>query len=83
MIEALAHGVVYLCQCKKDRSSYDAYQKALEEVKKSGNLPIPLHLRNTPTKLMKDLDYGKGYEKYSKESYLPEKLKGKKFFTGE
>lgn len=77
----LAHGVVYLCQCKKDRSAYNAYMKAMEDVKKYGNLSIPLHLRNPETKLMKELNYGKGYEKYSKESFLPDKLKGKKYLT--
>ena len=76
----LAHGVVYLCQCKKDRSSYSAYMAAMEDVKKYGNLPIPLRLRNAETKLMEDLNYGKGYEKYSKEDYLPDQLKGKKYF---
>ncbi|OGZ18209.1 MAG: AAA family ATPase [Candidatus Nealsonbacteria bacterium RBG_13_38_11] len=75
----LAHGVVYLCQCKKDRSSYNAYMAAMVDIKKHGNLPIPLKLRNAETKLMKDLDYGKGYEKYSKEDYLPDQLKGKKY----
>lgn len=75
----LAHGAVYLCQCKKDRSAYEAYMKAMEDVKKYGNLSIPLHLRNPETKLMKELNYGKGYEKYSKESFLPDKLKGKKY----
>jgi len=75
----LAHGVVYLCQCKKDRSSYSAYMAAMEDVKKYGNLPIPLRLRNAETKLMEDLNYGKGYEKYSKEDYLPAQLKGKKY----
>ncbi|MFC1663702.1 replication-associated recombination protein A [Patescibacteria group bacterium] len=75
----LAHGVVYLCQCKKDRSAYEAYIKVMEDVKKYGNLSIPLHLRNPETKLMKKLNYGKGYEKYSKESFLPDKLKGKKY----
>jgi len=75
----LAHGVVYLCQCKKDRSSYNAYMAAMGDIKKHGNLPIPLRLRNAETKLMKDLDYGKGYEKYSKEDYLPDQLKGKKY----
>jgi len=75
----LAHGVAYLCQCKKDRSSHDAYVEAMEDVKKFGNLPIPLNLRNPETKLMEDLNYGKGYEKYSKESFLPDKLKGKKY----
>jgi len=75
----LAHGVVYLCQCKKDRNSYNAYMAALEDVNKYGNLPIPLRLRNAETKLMKSLNYGKGYEKYSKEDYLPDQLKGKKY----
>ena len=75
----LAHGVAYLCQCKKDRSSYSAYMAAMEDVKKYGNLPIPLRLRNAETKLMEDLNYGKGYEKYSKEDYLPAQLKGKKY----
>ncbi len=76
----LAHGVVYLCNAKKDRSSYDAYFKALEDVRKFGNLPIPMKIRNAPTKLMKDLDYGKGYEKYTDEDLLPEKIKGKKYY---
>lgn len=75
----LAHGVAYLCHCKKDRRAYDAYKKAIEDVKKHGNLPVPLKLRNPETKLMEDLDYGKGYEKYSQESYLPDKLKNKKY----
>jgi putative ATPase len=75
----LAHGVAYLCKCKKDRSSYEALQKAMSDVKKYGNLPIPLKLRNPETKLMKDLDYGKGYDKYSKESFLPDKLKNRKY----
>jgi len=76
----LAAGVVYLCQCKKDRSAYNAYMAAMEDVKKYGNLPIPLEVRNPETKLMKDLNYGKGYEKYSKGSFLPDKLKSKKYF---
>ncbi|HVU79920.1 MAG TPA: replication-associated recombination protein A [Candidatus Paceibacterota bacterium] len=75
----LAHGVAYLASCKKDRSAYDAYFEALDDVRKFGNLPIPLKIRNAPTKLMKDLKYGKGYERYDKESYLPEKLKSKKY----
>ena len=75
----LAHGVAYLAQCKKDRRSYDAVFEALDDVKKFGNLPIPMKVRNAPTKLMKELKYGKGYEQYDKESYLPEKLKKKKY----
>ncbi len=75
----LAHGVAYLAGSKKNRAAYDALYAALDDVKKYGNLPIPLKIRNAPTKLMKDLDYGKGYEKYDTQSYLPEKLKNKKY----
>ncbi len=78
--ENLAHGVVYLCLAKKDRSAYDAYMKALADVKQYGNLPIPLKLRNAPTKLMKDLNYGKDYDMYNDLDLLPEELKGKKYF---
>lgn len=78
--ENLAHGVVYLALAKKDRSAYDAYFRALDDVKTLGNLPIPLVIRNAPTKLMKGLGYGKGYEKYTSESLLPDKIKGKKYF---
>ncbi len=75
----LAHGAVYLSKSKKDRSAYSAYVSAMEDVKKYGNLPIPLSLRNAPTKFMKKLNYGKGYERYTKEDLLPDKLKGKKY----
>lgn len=75
----LAHGVAYLCQCKKDRSSYEAYGQAAADVKQFGNLPVPLRIRNAPTKLMKDLNYHKGYQKYDTESYLPDKIKSKKY----
>ncbi|MEX0917653.1 MAG: replication-associated recombination protein A [Candidatus Paceibacterota bacterium] len=75
----LAHGVAYLAKAKKDRSAYDALRAAEVDVKKHGNLPIPLHIRNAPTKLMKELEYGKGYEMYDEESYLPEKLKKNKY----
>jgi putative ATPase len=77
---SLAHGVAYLAQCKKDRRAYDAIGEALADVQQYGALPIPLHIRNAPTKLMKDLKYGEGYEMYDKESYLPEKLRKKKYF---
>ncbi len=75
----LAHGVAYLAECKKSRASYDAYFEAVVDVKKLGNLPIPMKVRNAPTKLMKDLGYHKGYKLYDKESYLPEKLNKKKY----
>ncbi len=77
----LAHGVAYLANCKKDRSAYNAYKTALEDVKKHGNLPVPNLLRNAPTKLMKELDYGKDYELYTRENLLPDKLKGKKYLN--
>lgn len=76
---SLAHGVSYLAQAKKDRSAHDALRAAQQDVRTYGNLPVPKKIRNAPTKLMKDLDYGKGYEKYDDESYLPEKLKGKRY----
>ena len=78
----LAHGVVYLARSPKDRSSYDAYFAALADVKAQGNLPVPMELRNASSKLMDELGYGKGYEKYSKKDLLPEKLRGKKYFSG-
>lgn len=76
----LAHCVTYLANASKSRASYDAYKSVLHDVETLGNLPVPLHLRNAPTKLMKDIGYGEGYEMYSKESYLPEKIQGKKYF---
>ncbi|GMU74242.1 MAG: ATPase AAA [Candidatus Campbellbacteria bacterium] len=76
----LAHGVAYLCRAEKDRSAYDALRAAQEDVVKHGNLPVPLKVRNPVTKLMKELKYGEGYEKYTKEDLLPEKLKGKRYF---
>jgi len=78
----LAHGVAYLSESKKSRASYDAYFEAVADVKSLGNLPIPMNIRNAPTKLMKDLGYHKGYEMYDKESYLPERLKKKKYLKG-
>lgn len=76
----LAHGVAYLSQAKKDRRAYDALRSAQSDVKKYGNLSIPKNILNAPTKLMKNLDYGKNYEMYDKESYLPKELKNKKYF---
>jgi putative ATPase len=76
----LAQGVVYLALAPKDRSSGDAYFAALEDVKQYGNLDIPMNLRNAPTRLMKEMGYGKGYEMYTDESLLPDKLKNKKYY---
>ncbi|MDD5760439.1 MAG: replication-associated recombination protein A, partial [Candidatus Pacebacteria bacterium] len=78
----LAQVVVYMAKCKKSNDLYTAYENAAADVKKYGNLPVPLHIRNAPTKLMEDLGYGKGY-KYSpdydykeKQEYFPPELKG-------
>jgi len=78
--ENLAAGTVYLAAAKKDRSAYNAYMFALKDVEIYGNLPIPLKILNAPTKLMKDLGYGKGYDKYTKDSLLPEKINNKKYY---
>lgn len=78
----LGHGAVYLSSAPKSRAAYDAYLAARADAREHGNLPIPLAIRNAPTKLMKNLGYGKGYEKYTEEDFLPEKLKGKKYFQG-
>jgi len=80
----LAHCVAYLAKSPKSVAVYFAYGEARGEVESSGNLPVPVHLRNAPTKLMKDLGYGKDYkytplEDDSQQEYLPEKLKGRKF----
>jgi putative ATPase len=76
----LAHGVVYLAQAPKDRRVYDAIKDAQREVKQSGNLVIPLNIRNAATNLMKDLGYGKDYELYDTGSYLPENIQNKVFW---
>lgn len=76
----LSHGVVYLSRALKSKAAYYAYGEAVEDAKKLGNLPIPLKIRNAPTKLMKDIGYGEGYEKYTDEDLLPDKLKGKKYY---
>jgi len=78
--ENLAAGTVYLSKAPKDRRAYEAYMSAISDVRQYGNLPVPLEIRNAPTKLMKDLGYGKGYDKYTQKSLLPEKLKGKKYY---
>lgn len=81
----LAHGVAYLASAKKDRAAYDAYFAALADVKKYGNLEVPLAIRNAPTKLMKELEYGKGYQMYpdAEKSLLPKQLKGKRYLQKE
>ncbi len=87
----LAHICIYLATAKKSRAVANALQKAKEAVYEFPNEPIPLHLRNAPTKLMKDLGYAKGYtwsKKYVGPNplakgyyFLPNKLRGRKFFN--
>ena len=81
----LAQAVVYMAKCKKSNELYSAYNKVKKDIEGFGNLPVPFHIRNSPTKLMKNLGYGKDY-KYSpdfgyqeNQEYLPEALKGKKY----
>ncbi len=76
----LAEGVVYLASAPKDRSAGDAYFTAMDDVKQHGNLPIPLKLRNAPTRLMKEMGYGEGYAMYGDDDLLPEKLKGSRYY---
>ncbi len=78
----LAHGVTYLAKAKKNRASYDAYNKALADVKKYGHLPIPLNLRNAPIDLMKDIGYGQNYQMYPSQddSYLPDKINHRQYY---
>lgn len=83
----LAECTIYLATSPKSNSAYMAIDAALEEVRKSGNLPVPLHIRNAPTKLMSDLGYGEGYKyphaypgNYVEQQYMPEELTTQKFW---
>ena len=84
----LSQTAVYLAVSPKSNSTYLAINEAISNVKKTGNLPVPLHLRNAPTKLMKDLNYGKDYDyAHSHEGnfvdleFLPEEIKGTSFYN--
>jgi len=84
---ALAQAAVYLATAPKSNSIYTAYNNVKKAVKNSGALPVPFHIRNAPTVLMKDLGYGKGYKyahdykgAYTTQEYLPDKLKGRRFY---
>ena len=83
---ALAEVVTYMAKAHKSNQLYIAYGKVKEDVEKYGNLPVPLEIRNAPTKFMKEIGYGKNYKyEHSKEAkktdqeYMPEKLKGRKY----
>jgi putative ATPase len=80
----LAQLVIYLANAKKSVGVYLAYGKAKKDVAEYGNLPVPMHIRNAPTKLMEKLGYGKGYkytplEDSTGQQYLPDQLQGKKY----
>jgi putative ATPase len=84
----LAQCTIYLASSPKGNAAYMAINKAQEKVKQTGSIPVPLHLRNVPTKLMKELDYGKAYKyahdfpgNFAEQEFLPENLKGTNFFN--
>ena len=83
----LSECVIYLATSPKSNSAYLAIDAAMATVKQTGNSPVPLHLRNAPTKLMKDLNYGQDYKyphdyprNFVEQPYLPQELKEKKFY---
>jgi putative ATPase len=85
---ALAQAAVYLATAPKSNRIYTAYGKVRSAIEESGTLPVPMHIRNAPTRLMKGLGYGKGYqyphdfkEALVVQSYLPDKLQGRSFYT--
>lgn len=83
----LSQCAVYLASSPKSNASYMAINEAIAAVHQLGDLPVPLHIRNAPTKLMKNLDYGKGYKyshsydnNFSQQEYLPDQLSGRAFY---
>lgn len=84
----LSQCAIYLASSPKSNASYEAISKGLALVNKTGNLPVPLHLRNAPTKLMKDMNYGKDYQyshlgenNFIEQEYLPDEIKGTNFYA--
>jgi putative ATPase len=84
---ALAEAAVYLATAPKSNALYTAYQTVQRDVREVENMPVPLHIRNAPTSLMKDLGYGKDYkyphdypDHFVDEEYLPENLKGRTYY---
>nr|MBP9212651.1 replication-associated recombination protein A [Bacteroidota bacterium] len=83
----LANVATYLAGAPKSNASYTAISEAMDDVRRLPNLPVPLHLRNAPTKLMKGLDYGKGYQyahdfanNFIEQQHLPDQLKEKRYY---
>jgi putative ATPase len=77
---------IYLAKAPKDNTAYTVENLVKQDIEKYGNLPVPLHIRNAPTKLMKNIGYGKGYEydhdlesKKSNQQCMPDKLKNRKY----
>ena len=84
---SLAQAVVYLATAPKSNSLYVAEKSVLQEIEETGPQPVPLHLRNAPTRLMRELGYSKGYryphdypQGQVKQEYLPSKMRGKTFY---
>lgn len=84
---AIAQAAVYLATAPKSNAVYSAYSEASDDVQTHPNLPVPLHIRNAPTGLMKDLGYGKGYQYdhstehgYAPQDYLPDNLSGREYY---
>jgi putative ATPase len=84
---ALAQTAVYLATASKSNALYTGYGRIKETISRTGTLPVPLHIRNAPTRLMKELGYGKGYlyahnfeDAYVPQDFLPEKLKGETYY---
>ncbi|MBW2322312.1 MAG: replication-associated recombination protein A, partial [Deltaproteobacteria bacterium] len=84
---ALAQVAVYLATAEKSNSIYSAYDAALADAREKGALPVPLHIRNAPTRLMKDLGYGRGYryahdfeDAIVSQEHMPDQLKGKRYY---
>lgn len=84
---ALVEAAVYLATAPKSNAIYKAYNEVMQDIKKTGSLPVPLHIRNAPTRLMRDLDYGKGYryahddaEALVEQEHLPDELSGRRYY---
>jgi putative ATPase len=84
---ALAQAVLYLATAPKSNAAYIAFGRVQGEIRRTGSLPVPLHIRNAPTRLMKELGYGEGYryahdyeEAVVSQEHLPEELRGKRFY---
>ena len=84
----LAQATIYLATSPKSNSAYEAINSALDLVKETGNLAVPLHLRNAPTKLMKELGYGADYKythsyqnNFTEQDYLPQEIKNKRIWN--